>query len=200
MPDINDFTLIDAIFENPPEVSIGYGELLAKLPQKIKEILGAQTTGAYVSGIIRSYSLSEEKRNVLALSIIRVAIGKKTFAQLPATLSNELQLPMDKAQKMAGEIEKDLFDPVRNELNTFLQSQKGSMSQPSSTPPSARPAAPMRNVLDLKEITARPKQPQLPQKPASPSLPSAPKSTLQPKPPVSPKRPPSSPITPIHFT
>lgn len=183
----------------PEEARASYIQAIIPLHAKIRDVLYSTDTGAFVRGTAKTYTLAPEDAPKIAFAILEIAIGKKTFAQLPAVLSSELQLPMDKAQKMAGEIEKDLFGPVRNELNAFLQSQKSGVTSPNKIPPT-KPMANMRNVLDLKEITPKPKQPQLPPKPSSPSLPSAQKPSLQPKPPVPPKRPPGVPITPIHFS
>lgn len=170
-----------------------------KIPETIQSFLSSADTGSFLVGLGKAYKTEEEKIVKISQTVLLIAIGKKTFAQLPSILSSELQLPMDMAQKMAGEIEKDLFGPVRNELNTFLQSQKGGTTSPNKMPPT-KPMANMRNVLDLKEITPKQKQPQLPPKPISPSLLSAQKPSLQPKPPVPPKRPPGVPIAPIHFS
>lgn len=189
---------VGSIYSREKSETEGYIDAIQALPTAIKELISSVNTASYIVGSTRQYSLNEDAQAIVAFAILQIAIGKKTFAQFPAVLSSELQLPMDKAQKMAGEIEKDLFGPVRKELDAFLQSQKGGATSPKMPP--TRPVATMRNVLDLKEIAAKPKQPQLPPKPATTSLPSIQKPSLQPKPPAPPKRPPSSPITPIHFS
>lgn len=151
-------------------------------PTKIKSIFFAPETTSYVVGFLKSHDISLDYINILSLSIVRILAGDKSFVQLPGMLATELKLPNDKAQKMAAEIEKDLFGPVRQELDEFIRKQKvkgGSMvnkssgaspiSKPHPTSPFDRSSGlrGARNLLNLKELNA-PKRPgQLPPKPAS---------------------------------
>lgn len=180
---------IGSIYAREEAASIGYLDIVQDLSPKIKEMISSEKTGSYIKGIARSYDVSEDNQPDIAFAILEIAIGKKTIVQLPSILSTELQLPIDTAQKMASEIEHDVFGPIKADLSGLPSQQKGS-SVPSRTTAQAASSG-MKNVLNLKEIAAKPAQGQLPPKPAQPSLP--------PRPSMPPKMPPS-PIEPIRFT
>ncbi len=189
--EILDFTTIPAnSFLILPEADrTAYIQAIIPLHIKIRDVLYSTDTGAFVRGIAKTYDVSPETAPKIAFAILEIAIGKKTIAQLPSILSTELQLPIDTAQKMATEIEHDVLAPIKTELSDQSSQQKGS-SVPSRTTAQAASSG-MKNVLNLKEIAAKPPQTQLPPKPIQPSLP--------PRRPVPPKMPPS-PIEPIRFT
>ncbi len=180
---------VGSIYAREESASLGYLDIIQNLSPEIKNMISSEETGSYIKGIARSYDVSEENQPNIAFAILEIAIGKKTIAQLPSILSTELQLPIDTAQKMATEIEHDVLAPIKTELSDQSSQQKGS-SVPSRTTAQAASSG-MKNVLNLKEIAAKPPQTQLPPKQIQPSLP--------PRRPVPPKMPPS-PIEPIRFT
>ncbi len=180
---------INSLVLIPEQERGSYIQKIFTLHQKMQLMLFSDDTGAFIRGIAKTYNVSPETAPHIAFAILEIAIGKKTIAQLPSILSTELQLPIDTAQKMATEIEHDVLAPIKAELNDQSSQQKGS-SVPSRTTAQAASSG-MKNVLNLKEIAAKPPQTQLPPKPIQPSLP--------PRRPVPPKMPPS-PIEPIRFT
>lgn len=163
-------------------------------PKKVQDILFSNETSAFVRGLVKSYDIDINLSPKIALAILFIAIGEKTLAQLPAILSTELKLPNDKAQKMAVEIEKDVFGPVRGELEEFLRQQ----SNPPRKVPSSAGTTGIRNVLNLKELPARKPQTALPTTPHPRPLPEQERGATKPqasKFPLPPKR--SSPLPPF---
>lgn len=204
---------VGSIYARPEEETSGYLDIIQELPVTIKGMISSTETASYIKGLARTYDIPEESQPSIAFAILEVAMGKKIFAQLPAIISTELQLPTDKAQKMSSEIERDIFHPIKKELDSFLQQKVSKNSNTSkSSIVMSRPSAQTRkgatqpqNVLNLKEITARPKQEQLRTRSPQLSLPPQPPSKLPhrlplPPRPVKPPKPPVSPITPLHFT
>ena len=172
---------------------------LFSLEKKVQNVLFSEDTGAYVRGLSKSYNIDINLSPKIALTVLFIAIGEKTFAQLPAILSTELQLPNDKAQKMAAEIEKDLFGPVRGELDEFLRTQKkskgsivGRIGSASPTPTvqqtQSKPPASPQNILNLKELPQKKPQASLPPRPAQKDLP-----IRKPRTPLPPPHNPTSP-------
>jgi hypothetical protein len=142
-----------------------------KLPQQVIEMLASPKTGAYIRGLAKNHHISPERCPVIAFSIFQVSTGEKNFAQLSALLSTELKIPNDKAQKLATEIEKELFAPISLELNRYLAKKKlsdRSIGNKISTSPSASSSAPkkesdgMNNILNLKEQKKPPQPPKIP--------------------------------------
>lgn len=135
-----------------------------EIPVKIKNLLSAMQTGAYIRGIAKEFQLPDETASRLAYTVLRIGIGKITLAAFASTLSTELKLPNDKAQKMAAEIQKDLFDPIMPELNAYLAKKKqeatGIMQHGRENV--EREAGGAKNVLDLRTVPQPPKPPQIP--------------------------------------
>jgi hypothetical protein len=161
----------------------------AAAPPLIQDMLTAVHTGAFVRGLVKAYDLVPEHAQRIAFIILRVTVGEEVRAQIPSLLASELSLSTVVAQKIAIEIERDLFAPIALELNKYLSTRKKTPTTDPATPPSA--SAPlatnssaathgMRNVLDLKNKPAAPK----PAFPPRPSLP--PHPPLPPRPPLRP--------------
>ncbi len=174
---------IGSIYAREEKTSIGYLDIVQNLPIVVKSMVSSVKTASYIKGIARTYDIPEEKQSLISFAILEIAIGKKTLAQLPAILSTELRLSNDKAQKMATEIEKDVFGPVKAELDEFIRVQRvkgssiaGKLGTTTPTPsnsPSGRGGgtyAP-QNVLNLKELPARKPSPQLTPKPVQKDFP-----------------------------
>lgn len=215
------FMPIGSIYSRPESKSIGYLDIISNLPQAIKNLIISPKTSSYVRGLSKSYDIPEDQAPFIAFAILEIAIGKKAFAQLPAILSTELQLPNDKAQKMAAEIEKDVFGPVRTELDEFLREQKkrsesivGKLT--SNTQNISGPTSPggyegrsrrgngsqLQNILNLKELPAKKPQASLPPRPVQKDLPTRPSLAPHPYPLPEQERgtTPKPPNKPIRFT
>lgn len=131
--------------------------LISKLPNKTRAMIYALETGASLRGLAKSYGLPEAKSSIMAFAVVQVAINELSFAQLSSVLSTKLPLPNDKAQRMAKEIEQDLFGPVRQELEAHWakQKQEGAASQAQTRADSGG----ARNVLNLKKENKPPLPP-----------------------------------------
>ncbi len=119
-------------------------------PRSVKSLLTAERTGAYIIGLAKAYKLSISQAHSIAFMVLTVGLGEKKLAQLPSLLSTELRLPNDAAQKMAREIEEDLFGPVRKELEEYWRKNPPSSRQ-SGTLARQGSEGGVRNVLNLKE-------------------------------------------------
>jgi len=131
------------------------------LPRSVKNLFISERTGAYIIGLAKAYELSTDHAPVIAFIVLRVGFGDNILAQLPSLLSTELKLPNDKAQKMAREIEEDLFGPVRKELEEYWRKNPPSSRQ-SGTLARQGSEGGVRNVLNLKEQKQPPMPPPMP--------------------------------------
>ncbi|MFH1353860.1 MAG: hypothetical protein ABIH36_01105 [bacterium] len=149
---------LGSVLTRPPLEQDQLIEKSFTLPRPVKSLFNAERTGAYIIGLAKAYRLSTDQAHSIALMILTVGLGEKTLAQLASLLSTELKLSNDKAQKMAREIEEDLFGPVMKELEEYWQRQK-------SGPPAPEASAGetgARNVLNLKEQKKPPAPPPMP--------------------------------------
>ncbi len=161
-------TPIGSLIIKSSEEAEGYTHRMEGMPPVLTKIIFSPNTGAYVRGLSRTYNISEEFQPYIAFAILEITVGEKTFAQLATILSSVLQLPSDEAQKMAIEIEHDIFGPVKNELQNFLNSKKISSTPTAPTVQKkgiVSPGAQVQNLLDLKEIAAAKRQELLAAKP-----------------------------------
>lgn len=146
-----------------PENESKYLDRLVEMPPGLADLLISPKTGAFLRGIVRNATIDLSKAPHLAYIVLKVGMGEVLLAKLAATISGLLQLPNDKAQKIATELEHDLFAPVAGELNDYLAAQK--KRQAASAAASASQAG-AKNVLDLKDSGAqrRPVPPAIPRK------------------------------------
>src|SRR3989338_8019270 len=117
-------TFIESLVNLQESDRLRYLALIFTMPEKIRSILFTAETASYIRGFLKAHDIPLNYTETLSISIICILTGEKTMAQLPAILSTELKLQNDKAQKMAAEIEKDVFGPVKAELDEFLRKQK----------------------------------------------------------------------------
>lgn len=116
---------------------------------QVLEVLVSDRTGAFLRGLARTHNIPDDDVPKLATSVLYVALGEWPLANLAAGLSSTMGLPNDKAQKVAAEIEKELFAPITLELNTFLEEQR----QPKAAEQAQQAGA--TNVVDLKKHSSQ---------------------------------------------
>lgn len=146
-----------SVIQRPEQERLSYIESLQRVPIKLREFLGSPRTGAYIRGLTKTFDVPLEKAPTIAFAVLRVAVGEKPLGQLGGILSAELPLPNDKAQKIAQEIEKELFGPVMLEFNKYLAGRRASkpgVLQKIQVPP--------QNVLNLKTPSSPPSSPKFP--------------------------------------
>lgn len=139
-----------------------YLEKFFRVPKNTKKIITSTNTGSYIRGLVKTHKLQPEQAPQIAFAVLRVAVGEIALPKLATVLSSELKLANDKAQKIATEIEKDLFAPVALELNEYLAKQK--QSQGAGQTKRAQDAG-ASNVLNLKNTPKPPRPPQIPKPP-----------------------------------
>lgn len=148
---------IGSLLTLPEQESDPYFKKVAAMPDRIKNLMTAFSTGAFIRGVAAAYNILSDRVPRIAIQITKIAVGEKRLAQLPSLLSTELKLPNDKAQAMAREIEEDLFGPVRKELEEYWRKNKIGTSPfaKATGGESARQEragdAGARNVLNLKD-------------------------------------------------
>lgn len=149
-----------------------YIEAALNTPQTISRMLSSPKTGAYIRGLIKTHDLPENTAPLVAFVVLRIAIGELRLNTIKETLVSELNTSPEQAQKIAVELERDLFAPIAQELNQSLALSSQSPATRSPHPSGAR------NVLDLKQQKKIPAPPPLPRPTNMPPLPRPPKPPL----------------------
>ncbi len=213
-------TPIGSISLIPGQERLAYIDLFHKTPPGIHSMLSSPDTGSYIRGLCKTYNIPEDSLPKVAQAIFFIAIGKYTATETPTILSKELGLPNESVVKMFSEIEHDILDPVKMELDNFLGKDRQGITLNTANQVIIPKRTPLerggrksqsQNVLNLKELTTPKQQKQLPTNVNLPellknnpgskttlnsSLPQ--KLPLPPRPPVAPK-PPVTPVKPLHF-
>ena len=145
-----------------------------RAPKGVQDIIFSLRAGAYVRGLMRTHNLSGGTAPHVAFAVLRVATGVIRLNQVAAELAERLSIDQNAAEKLALEIERDLFAPVALELNQYLKEiEKNTHDSDTAAGASGprngsrvsgvsqkRPETQgMKNVLDLKD---RPKPPPVP--------------------------------------
>lgn len=155
-----------------------YVQRMFTLPKQVRDTATSVKVAAYLRGLTKSHNLPEDASITIAFIILQGLIGERMLAQMPMQLSSDLGIANDKAQRIAQEIERDIFAPISLQLNQFLATQRqqknsvtGSIT---ATPPAPRqpnqnarfsrtPASPP-NILNLKNNPRPPSPPPIPKK------------------------------------
>lgn len=91
-------------------------KLFEKLPQELKEAIFAAENAEYIDEISKRYGLDDEKGGNLAIFTGRVLLGILSPEDFQETLEEELKLEKEKAKKVAQEINRFIFYPVKESL------------------------------------------------------------------------------------
>ncbi|MCE9643236.1 MAG: hypothetical protein K8Q97_02795 [Candidatus Andersenbacteria bacterium] len=177
----------------PEDRRSGYLSKIIAAPEKIRDVAFSDDTGAYIRGLTKGSKITPDDAPKIALSILEVFIGNKNISDLSTLIAQKTGVGMDIALNLASEIDQDLFAPIQGELDAFWAQQS---SGPSTAPAQKKldslpnqnvennnrtpnvntiPTTPSRlrgakNVLDLKELNARPEQKDLPARPVQKKL------------------------------
>ena len=137
-------------------------ELMNEVPKAVRNMIASPYTASSIRGLVKTYMLPPEKRQVIAYAVLQVALGEKTIAQLSSILSTEIPLPNDKAQNMAKELEEDLLAPIMPEIAKYLKRKNSGINVAPKGTTSSNPPLGVNNVLNLKDqkrISAPPPMP-----------------------------------------
>lgn len=128
-------------------------DIYRSLPAKIREtIFAVETTDAY-DRAQEAYSLTPKQREVLSVQCGLLMMGLRLPQELVPVLMEELKLPKEKVSLIAQDINREVFNPIKNELKeihaiadgaTEVVEQKAvaTAAAPIQTP-KTRPAAPL---------------------------------------------------------
>lgn len=136
-------------------------ELVDQTPRSILDMLAAPRTASFIRGLIKAYKLPPEKGQFVAYAVLQVALGEKAVPALASMLAAGVQLPLDKAKRMAAEIEKDLFEPIGKELTKYLAGRR-QIAPPGKQEGSTETSVDTNNVLDLTQGKRPPMPPPMP--------------------------------------
>lgn len=159
---------VGSLLQIPLEEREGWLQDFFAVPSILKSLLSSFHTGSYIRGLVKNYKLIEDNGPHIAFMILRVTVGDLPLAQLGTVLSSKLKLANDVSQKMAAELEHDLFAPVAIELNQYLENRKREIKKLENKATGNPRAAGATNILDLKNKPKPPVPPPIPRRRRNP--------------------------------
>jgi len=99
-----------------------FWKLYEKLAQELKDALWAEETGNNIEDVCQRYEIEENLEDIVDL-VGQVLVGVLPPEDFQETLGKELKLEKDTAKKVAQEINRFIFYPVRTELEKLYQTK-----------------------------------------------------------------------------
>ena len=121
-----------------------FWELYEKLPQELKDTLFAEETGNNIYEICKRNEIEENLEEVVGY-VGQVLVGVLPPEEFQEILEKELKLKKDLAKKVAQEINRFIFYPVKPALEEIYKIEITPSAKPSKiTPPPSeeKPSAP----------------------------------------------------------
>lgn len=96
-------------------------KLLKTLPAELREALSSDETTEHIYNVCQKYDLLDKRGSQIAKYIGRVLLGVLVPEDFQETLEKEVKLEKDVASKVAQEINRYIFFPVKESLVQFRE-------------------------------------------------------------------------------
>jgi len=119
-------------------------KLYQKLPKELKESIFAGETAEHIGNICERYKIPEEKISEIAKQVGNVLIGILPPGEFQEALEKEVKLEKEVAKKIAQEINRFIFYPVKPVLEELYKIEIAPPAKPTKVtpPPEEKPSAP----------------------------------------------------------
>jgi len=120
-----------------------FWKLYEKLPQELKDALFAEETGNSIYDICKRNEIKENLDQIVEY-IGQVLIGVLPPDEFQETIEKELKLKKEVAKKVAQEINRFIFYPVKTSLEELYKIEITPLAKPTGVtpPPGEKPPAP----------------------------------------------------------
>ena len=113
-----------------------FWKLYKKLPQELKDAIFAEETNENIYNVCKRYEILENHEQVIEY-VGRVLIGVLSPDELQEAIEKEIKPKKDVAKKVAQEINRFIFYPVKRSLEELYNMEIISPAQTKTTLPSA---------------------------------------------------------------
>ncbi len=110
-------------------------KLYEKLPGELKEAIFSMETADNVYDICQRNNIEDDRISEIARYVGRVLLGILPLDEFQETLETELKLKRDKAKKVAQEINRFVFYPVKSSLEELYGIEIAPPAKPKIAPP-----------------------------------------------------------------
>jgi hypothetical protein len=121
-------------------------KLYEKLPRELKETIFAEETANYIGSVCERYNISEETISEAAKQVGNVLLGILPPDEFQGVLEKELKLKKEVAKKVAQEIHRFIFYPVKPALEELYKIEISPPAKPTgiTPPPEEKPSVPQK--------------------------------------------------------
>ncbi len=113
-------------------------KLYKKLPEELKETVFSETTANNIFNICARNGIEDDRTSKIARFVGHVLIGLLPPDEFQETLEKELRLEVDPAKKVAREIFRFIFYPVKTILEEVYKKEIAPPASPSAISPTAK--------------------------------------------------------------
>jgi hypothetical protein len=114
-------------------------KLYQKLPDELKEAIFSSETADDIYDICLRNGIEDDRISEIARYTGRVLLGILPLDEFQKTLEKEIKLEEDKAKKVAREIDRFIFYPVKTSLEEIYKIEIAPPAKPKVTPPPKPP-------------------------------------------------------------
>lgn len=133
-----------------------FRERLRETPQHVVDLMGSEETENIIKKVSEAYHIPPIKTRRLAFYVAHVFLGMLEPKEFRETIEKDLEFSAEDATHIAGEIEHNLFDKARKELNNMygISTFKAGAHKQSAKAPERQPSkiGPIPPPLDLRKI------------------------------------------------
>jgi len=124
-----------------------FWKLYEKLPQELKDALFAEETGNNIYEVCKRNEIADNLEEIVEY-VGQVLVGVLPPEEFQKTLEEELKLEKDLAKKIAQEINRFIFYPVKPCLEELYKIEIAPPAKPKITPPPEEklPAPPAKDI------------------------------------------------------
>ena len=124
-----------------------FWKLYEKLPQELKDALFAEETGNNIYEVCKRNEIADNLEEIVEY-VGQVLVGVLPPEEFQKTLEEELKLEKDLAKKIAQEINRFIFYPVKSSLEELYKIEIAPPAKPKVIPPPEEkpPAPPAKDI------------------------------------------------------
>ena len=124
-------------------------EIFDKIPAELKYLIFAEETEKNILDICNKYGIKEEETPTVRMYVERVLMGILPPNEFRETLEKELGLEKEAAKGIAIDTEKDIFYPVKAELENLYKIEIAPPARPTGITPPPQEKPPTASKTDV---------------------------------------------------
>ena len=136
-----------------------FWKLYEKLPKELQEVIFSEETAEHIGNTCERYDIKEETISEIAEQVGNVLLGILPPDEFQKTLETELKLEPDIAKRMAQDISRFIFYPVKTDLEELYKVEIAPPANPTKITPPPEEKSPTPSDEDIYHTKEKPPAP-----------------------------------------